>query len=190
MIAQEHVAEAIRLLLPYVDGKPGPAAQIMSTLVHGAAITLQREIDENQGQQWGVHYDDEVVRGDVEQALKKHVEATRELTTALLERRGFEPCGHIKPQRGGQTIRMKQPFVGGAVGFGLDGVDGAGGATGEKIEQRVQRLLKAPRPEVARIAGKASAPLLVGAFPHGAGGRILNIVQRGFRGGDLQAGVA
>jgi hypothetical protein len=86
VIAQEHVAEAIRLLLAYVDGKPGPAAQIMSTLVYGAAIILQREIDENKGQQWGVHYDDEVVRGDVDQALKKHVEATRELTTALLEK--------------------------------------------------------------------------------------------------------
>jgi hypothetical protein len=91
VIAQEHIAEAIRLLLPYVDGKPGPAAEIMSALVNGAAIILQREIDVNKGQQWGVHYDDEIVRGDVEQALKKHVEATKDVTTALLEKADADP---------------------------------------------------------------------------------------------------
>ena len=53
---------------------------------------------------------------------------------------------------------MEKPFIVGAVGSGLDGVNGAGRAKGEKIEQGILRLLKAPRPEVVRIAGKAIAP--------------------------------
>lgn len=86
LIAQELIVEAIRLLLPYVDGNPALASRMMRTLTLGAATILEREINENKAQHWGVHFDNEIVAGDVQQAMKKHVEATKDLTTALLEK--------------------------------------------------------------------------------------------------------
>ena len=86
VIAQELVTEALRLLLPYVNADGAAAGRIMHALVLGAAEIVQRDNNENGAPEWGIHYDEELVGSDLVQAMENHVEATKALTQALLER--------------------------------------------------------------------------------------------------------
>ena len=53
---------------------------------------VQKDNNENGAPEWGIHYDEELVGTDLMQAMENHVEASKALTQALLERAdlGFE----------------------------------------------------------------------------------------------------
>jgi hypothetical protein len=89
-IAQQLVATAAELILPYVRHDTERASRIMLSLLAGAGTILAKRATEAGGLQWAVHCDADIAGDDVPAAMQRHIEATKEITDALLERVGRE----------------------------------------------------------------------------------------------------
>lgn len=86
VIAQQMVHEAMLLMLPYADNDPGELASLMHALIYGATDMLGHGAAAESAMSWRIAFDDEVTGENPETAMRRHRDATRELTEALLER--------------------------------------------------------------------------------------------------------